>query len=361
MGKARFLYNNLITAETMITVSSLRAGVVTSALKAGTGSAVLNPSGNYSGAVDLEYIIEIDSIAGGAEVGQATFKWSDGGGIWDATGVLTSAVNILLNNGVYINWTTGSGADFVVGDKWYLKGINLFNAGKMIDLDRDHLYRSADLGAPNTITVDLGSAQEVKVLVIYDHNFTSAATITLEADAAATFDSGAGGNPQFSEAITWNDEKIVHYLSAATTKRYWRLKVTDAANSDLYIEIGELFLGSYLELSKNYVQGFSEETAFLVEANRTPYGVEKSRFYNFQLMFAVDFQVMPAADITSMKALISAIANKDTGVFKPFWFNKSSGTPNESWLVKIASLPVYHQTRGFYEMPLQLTEVLRSV
>jgi hypothetical protein len=81
MGKARFLYNNLITSESIITISSLRSGVVTSALKSGTGSAILNPSGNYSGGVDLEYIVEIDSIAGGAEVGQATFKWSDGGGM----------------------------------------------------------------------------------------------------------------------------------------------------------------------------------------------------------------------------------------------------------------------------------------
>jgi hypothetical protein len=281
--------------------------------------------------------------------------------VWDATGVLTSAVNILLNNGVYINWSSGSGADFVVGDKWYLKGINLFNAGKMIDLDRDHLYRSAALGAPNTITVDLGSAQEVKALIIYDHNFTSTATITLESDAAATFDSGAGGNPQFSEAITWNDEKIIHYLAAATTKRYWRLKVTDAANPDTYIEIGELFLGSYLELSKNYVEGFSEETTFLMESNKTPYGTEKSRFYNSQLMVTVDFQVMPAADITAMKALLSAIASRSTGIFKPFWFNKNSASPNESWLMKIASLPVNHLSRGFYEMPLELTEVLRSV
>jgi hypothetical protein len=361
MGKARFLYNNLITAETMITVSSLRSGVVTSALKSGTGSAVLNPSGNYSGVVDREYIIEIDSIAGGAEVGQATFKWSDGGGTWNATGVLTSAVNILLGDGVYINHTTGSGADFVVGDKWYFKGINLFNAGKMIDLDRDHLYRSAALESPNTITVDLGSAQEVKAIIIQDHNFTSAATLTLEADAAATFDSGAGGNPQFSEAVTWNDEKIVHYLSAATTKQYWRLKVTDAANPDTYIEIGELFLGSYLELTRNYSEGFREETTFLMERNRTPYGVGKNHFYNSQLTFEFDFKVMPAADVTSIKTLLTAIASRSTGIFKPFWLNKSSATPNESWLVEIESLPVDHLSRGFYEMPLRFTEVLRSV
>lgn len=360
MSDGRFLYNNLITSESMFTVSSLRTGIVTAALKEGTGSAVLNPSGNYSGTEDLEYIVEIDSIAGGAEVGQATFKWSDGGGTWDATGVTTSATNIVLNNGVNINWTTGSGADFVVGDKWYLKGVNLFNAGKMIDLNRDHRYRSAALGAPNTIAVDLGSAQEVKALIIHDHNFTSGATLLLEADDAATFDSD-GGSAQFSEALTWNSEKIVHYLATATTKRYWRLSVTDAANADLHIEIGEIYLGSYLELTRNYTNGFQQDTTFLMESNRTPYGVGTDRFYNTQKTFKFNFNMMAAADVTSMETLLAAIASRSLGTFKPFWFNKDSASPNDSYLVRLQSLPVGHRVRTYYDIPLTLVEVLASV
>jgi len=155
MALARWMYSNLITDVSMITVSSLRAGVVTAALKDGTGSAVLNTSGAFSGTEDLEYILEIDSVAGGAEVGQATFKWSDGGGTWDASGVTTSATNILLNNGVYINWTSVIGDDFVVGDKWYFKGINLFNVATLIDLDRDHRYRSTGLDSNVILTEGL--------------------------------------------------------------------------------------------------------------------------------------------------------------------------------------------------------------
>lgn len=360
MGNGRFLYNNLITSESMITVSSLRTGIVTSALKEGTGSATLNPSGNYSGSTDLEYIIEIDSIAAGAEVGQATFKWSDGGGTWDATGVTTSATNIILNNGVNVNWDTGTGADFVVGDKWYLKGINLFNAGKMVDLDRDHVYRSAALGSPDTITIDLGAARAFDSLVIYDHNLTSAATITLEADAAATFDSN-GGSPQVSESATWSSEKILHYLAASVTKRYARLKINDTANPDGYIEIGELFLGPYLELTKNFIDGFSKETAFLKDSNATPYGIKKSRFYNTQDTFNFNFAAMPEADVASVKAMIAAIANRSLGTIKPVWFNSDSAVPGDLWLVEISSLPVDHRMRDYYDMPLQFIEVLRSV
>jgi len=152
---ARFIYDNLVNDESMISVSSLRNGLVTSAKKEGTGSATITTSGNFTGSTDLEYIVEIDSIGGGAEVGQATFKWSDGGGSWDATGVTTPAAPTELNNSIYITFTSGAGADFVVGDKWYFKGINLFNAGQMLDRDRDHIYRSQELDTNCILTEGL--------------------------------------------------------------------------------------------------------------------------------------------------------------------------------------------------------------
>jgi len=141
----RFLYDNLITDASMITVSSLRKGIVTSAVKSGTGSATLTVYGDFTGSEDLEYTIEIDSVAGGVSVGEATFKWSDGGGSWDATSVTTPSVATELNNGVYVYFTAGSGDDFALGDKWYFKAINLFNAEKMLDGDRDSVYRSIGL------------------------------------------------------------------------------------------------------------------------------------------------------------------------------------------------------------------------
>lgn len=360
MGDCRFLYNNLITDAGMITVSSLRPGLVTGAKKDGTGSAVITVSGNFSGSEDLEYIVEIDSIAGGAEVAQATFKWSDGGGTWDASGVATSAANVTLNNGVNVLWTTGSGADFVVGDAWYFKGINLFNAEKMLDRNRDTRYRSAALGAPNTITVDLGSAQEVEACILMDHNFTSAATLLLEADDADSFDSD-GGSAQFSEAMSWASAQILHYLSAAETRRYWRISVTDAGNTDGYIELSELFLGPYVELSANYEEGFTEETEFVLHQNRTPYGIGRDRFFNTRMKCEFSFRGMVASDITALKALITATVSRSLGTLKPFWFNMDSAVVGDTYLVKIESLPVDHMTRSYYEMSIVLEEVVTSV
>ena len=356
----RFLYENLITEETMFSVSSLRAGIITNAIKEGTGSAELNPSGNYTGAIDKEYIVEIDSIAGGAEVGQSTFKWSDGSGGWNATGVATSAGNISLGSGAYINFSSGAGADFVVGDKWYFRGINLFNAGKMIDNNRDSRYRSAALGAPNTIAVFLDADAEVKALAIYGHNFSSAATILLEGDSAPTYDSD-GGNAEFSEAVTWTTGKILHYLSSAQIYQYWRLSVTDAANPDEYIEVGELFLGSYLALTRNYSNGWTESINTLKNTQVTQYGIERDRFYNFQRTWELDFDAISPADVTNIKTLLAALGSRSLGTFRPFYFNFDSATPCDFWLVKADKLPISHITTSWYKTGLTLREVVESV
>ena len=361
MGKCRFLFSNFITDESMLAVSSLRTGIVTGAQKEGTRSATINTSGDYSGSTDREYMVEIDSVAGGAEVGQAKFRWSDGSGAWNAVGVTTSAVNITLNNGVQINWTTGSGADFVVGDKWSFKTINLCHAGKMIDFDRDHRYRSSTIESPNTITITLPAEQLVNALILYDHNLSSGATIALWGDDAATFNSN-GGAAQVIESVTWTDDKILHYLTTADrTKRYWQIRITDTANEDGYIEIGELYLGNYLELSRNYTEGFERTTEALKENNKMQSGVNRNWYFGNQEVFDLEFNFMTAADVVNMRALFAAISSRATGQLLPFYLNMDSAVPADTWLVEMEELPVTHKSRGLYNMELELREKVASV
>lgn len=355
MAKCRFLYNNLITAASMVSVSSLRNGLVTSALKNGSGSATLTPSGNFSGSEDLEYIVEIDSIAGGAEVGQATFKWSDGSGTWDTTGVATSATNILLNNGVYIKHTTGAGADFVVGDKWYFKAINLFNAERVIDWDRDSSYRTTTLESPNTITIDLGSAKEIKALIIFDHNFSSGVTLSLKGNA-----SDAWGAPAFSEAVSYSADKILHYLSSAQTYRYWQLQITDTSNPDTHIDIGELFLGTYFEPTDNFSYGTGvRDIKSIISRQKTAYGKSKRRFYNFQKLFSYDLNYI--TDIADFVTMLEALADKDSGIIQPLYFNEDSAIPANTWMVELEELPYALAHNTARTTQLIMTEVLRSV
>lgn len=361
MAKCRFLYDNKITDDAVITVSSQKVGVVTTAVKEGSGSATMTTSGNFSGSKDLEYLVECDGIGAGAEVGQATFKWSDGGGSWDATGVTTPSIATELNNGAYVAFASGDDDDFAVGDKWYFKGLNYFSPYKMIDNNRDTRYRSAALGLPNTVTIDLGSAKAVNAIAIYDHNFTSGATITLKGNTADSWES-----PAFSETITYNAEKILQYLTSTQTYRYWQLQITDAANSDGYIEIGTLGLFEYMELSKNFANDWGNGYAGLIDSEATQYGVRKQRFYNWQESIDIQFKNMVSADWTKIQAMLAVLGTRDDGIIRPFFFNVDS--TDATWFYFCDSLVINNHKYLFardgekyqnFDMAFQ--EVLRSV
>lgn len=91
-----------------------------------------------------------------------------------------------------------------------------------------------DAGAGNTITATCAA--------ICSHNLTSGATIKIQGHTA---DSWAG--PDVDETFTHDDGDMVKTFSSAS-KRYWRFSFADGSNPDGYIEIGRLFLGTYLTL-----------------------------------------------------------------------------------------------------------------
>ncbi len=355
MGICRFLYDNLITSSTMITVSSLKNGVMTGSLKEGLGSASLNVSGAFTGAEDLEYIVEIDSTAAGNEVAQASFKWSDGGGGWDGTTVVTSSSNISLNNGVLVNWTSGAGNDFELADKWYFKGYNLFNASKMLDGNRNSRYRSAGLTTADTIIIDLGSAQQIKSAIIYDHNFTSSVSVSLQGATSASF---VGG---ITTSLTFNSEKILHHLSSAETYRYWKIIVNDNANPAGYFEVGELFLGSYFEPSGNFGLGSNRPIDFVENTRYTQYGVRKSRFANLCKKLELNFPKMKSTDCDNFETLLTGITNQDSGLQKPIYFNEDSTLANDILMMNLVNYTKNKPLNLWFDIGVKLEEVMKTV
>lgn len=358
----RFIYDNYISSETMMTVSSLKEGLVTSALKMGTGDAVIVISGDFTGQIDKEYVVEIDAVGTGA-VGSSTYKWTDGSGGWNATGVVTSASPTTLSEGVKIAFTSAGTGDFVLADKWYFKGINLYNAGKMLDLNRDSRYRSASLESPNRITIDLGSAQEVSVAIIQDHNLSMTATITIDGDSADTFDSGIGGAPEFSESIGWTQPNIINYLTTPSIFRYWRISITDASNPDGYIEISELFIGRYMELSRSYNIGPSIARKFLHTVQENVSGVRRYRYHNVRKSLSYEFAYLLPADLDKLEAMYEELDSKEYGTMKPFWFNEDYAYPENTWLVNADNLDTERETcvQERYNHQLDLEEVITTL
>jgi hypothetical protein len=324
MGAARALYTNMITAASMLTPTSERAGVVGIAVKRGTGSATAQAGGSYTGATSpRQYVVEIDSVAGGTEVGQATFRWRPGDATtWSASGVATSSSPVTLESGITIFWTGGSGADFALADRWTITVDKPFGKAGLLDRDRDTEWRSVDASALVRIVVDLGSAQAPDVIALLDHNLRSTATLAVKANA-----SDAWGSPPLSETITWQDDHVLRYLQTTPRSyRYWALELTDVGNPDGYLRASELFLGGYLELSQNFDPGWRRgrrAAAFGPAGDlRLPRGVSA-----MSEIIELDYRVLPAADRASLLALWAAIYDERRGTVQPFILNFDPADP----------------------------------
>lgn len=128
---------------------------------------------------------------------------------------------------------------------------------------------SSLLAAATTFDGDLTAAENIKLFSIIGHNLSSTATVRLMLCAAADFvsllyDSGAvevwpdvfdpadtnwehrdhtDGKYTAAEKqnYTWT---FIHLLPANVSARYWRVEIADAGNSDSYVQIGRVFIGS---------------------------------------------------------------------------------------------------------------------
>lgn len=360
--KPRFIYQNYISDASMMTASSLAPGLVTSAMKVGTGDSVIVVQGNFTGQEDMEFIVEID-VEGTGELGSSTYRWTNGSGGWNASGVTTSTSPTTLSDGVKISFTTTGTGDFILGDKWYFKGINLYNTSKMLDLNRDTRYRSSEIESPNRINLDILSAQEVSVVVIQDHNFSPTAVITIDGDTANTFDSGTAGAPEFTETISWSSKKIIHYMTTLNNFRYWRINIDDVANLDRYIEISELLVGKYMELSKSYDIGPSEDREFIYIEQENIAGTRRFHYHNVRSYLNYEFSYLLPADADLLKLMYEYLNSKECGTMLPFWFNDDYNQPERCWLVNARSLGLTREscTQERYNCTMDLEEVVTSL
>ncbi len=223
-------------------VSSQAAGVVGYPLKEGSGSAAAVTAGEYAGPAGTIYLVEIDSVASGKEIGRATFRWkrADSVGGWEEVNRFTSASVVSLDRGVKIKWMSGSGDDFALGDRWTIETPSPFGPAGLYDLNRDTVFRSGGLDDPTWIKADLGSARQAGACFILDHNFSASATLTLQANSADDWTA-----PPYEQSLSYGQDRIGLLLDQ--TYRYWRLVVQDPTNPAGLIEIGEWFLGDGLD------------------------------------------------------------------------------------------------------------------
>jgi len=125
-------------------------------------------------------------------------------------------------------------------------------------------------GTTGTLNIDLGTAKQCDYVAIISHNLTPDATVSITYSydnsswAVLTYiprnwlETYTRITPEGDTRITSDgDTRIVTFDHPFTTlwdnnlapfARYWRITFTDPRNADGYVEIGGVYLGSYIQL-----------------------------------------------------------------------------------------------------------------
>jgi len=308
----RYMYNNLLDDVSKVTADTQATGRGQALeLTSGTGKAQPLSTTAYTGNKDNRLIFEIDSVTAGVSVGQATYRWrwEDSSG-WEATGVTTSGTLTAVGLGIKVAWKShATEDDFALNDH--------FEMAVRADKGTQNLFD----GNPNTIfestavdhqVFDWGSAQEVTAVILLNHNLvTGQSTCDFQAHTADSW-----GTPDYDEALTIADP-IIHYPSSPPTKRYARLNPTDGALSE--VSYGEVFIGTYLELTANAWWGTQEGAEYLGYSQESQWGLSHQQWLAEQRVFVVQYDWMKDADITSLLTMRAALLDSTTKRVKPLF------------------------------------------
>lgn len=110
------------------------------------------------------------------------------------------------------------------------------------DIRLSRLFKTTD--TDTAIVIDLGENLTATRFFLANHNLTSSAVITLEANATDVWTS-----PSYTNTIAYSAD-MIYKLFSTQTYRYWRLTISDATNTEGIIKFGGIFLGAYKSITQ---------------------------------------------------------------------------------------------------------------
>ncbi len=162
-------------------------------------------------------------------------------------------------------------------------------------------HRTSSLGAPDYWAWDLGSALSISYVILWGHNFTSGATVKVQADVHDGH--WADVDRALTYGVDWNDEFLIAYFSTPRTDcRYWRIIATDAANPDGYLQVSRAYIGSFFEpgfsFAKKDGQTIDPSKIFYSSGRQISASVKDP--YD---VFSYDFSAISPADILTFRSI----------------------------------------------------------
>jgi hypothetical protein len=215
-------------------------------------------------------------------------------------------------------------------------------------------HRTSSLGAPDFWAWDLLAGASIRYAVLWNHNFTAAATAKLQGDNHPNFGS-LDHDITLTYGTHWNDDILVYAFPAPSTAcRYWRIIVTDAANPDGYVRAGRAFLGNYFEPRYSFAKQspvFSDPSVVGYSSAGNMNALRREPYAGW----SYEFSGVTAADAATFRTMYESV-----GCHAPFFLVSDRASPlTKTEYVKInGELQFAPMTLDFYAAGISVTQVI---
>jgi hypothetical protein len=188
------------------------------------------------------------------------------------------------------------------------------------------------------IMFDFGEEKDFGAVILTNHNLTSSAIVNLRGST-----DGFVSSDDLLTPVQVTGDPIVMY-SGNNYYRYAALEITDTDNTNSYVSIGKIFLGTYITSRKNYDYGWSTKKIDLSQEIMSLNGVTHTNVKPKFTTIPLPFTYVDDEQKREIEVLESVV-----GTSYPFFITldpdlEPSGS---TYYVKFAELPQYVNEKPF--------------
>jgi hypothetical protein len=174
-------------------------------------------------------------------------------------------------------------------------------------------YTAAQIAIHNEewVLIDLLTEDAIdSFALIFDQmvgiKFTEEATLTLQANNTDSWD-----DPDVSQSLTIDENfsTVTHFFSSDQNYRYWRLKIIDPSNPNLYVELGKIYLTKATQLGQGPEIGLKYSINDLSKNTKNEYGHVYADIYPNQVTLDATFKALTQADMQTLANIYNRVGN----------------------------------------------------
>lgn len=194
---------------------------------------------------------------------------------------------------------------------------------------------------------DFTTAQAIDTIDIVNHNLTSAADVILSM--------GSTTNPtDFTTVMAWREFDMFE-IFAQQSYRYARVRFADTNNPDGYIEVGQVWLGSYGETAILFSPEWADGDTFIDRRQVSDGGLFHGELISRRKELPLLFAGLTTAEADAIQGIVEESSGSQYPVF--VWPKR---TEPEAYIVHIVEY-TKRRTQQMIEISLRLMEQIRGV